>query len=113
MFGRRSSSQTVVDPDQSGTGTELWSPAQATARQSVEQLLCCFVGLLVTQSYGFEQLKLAKIVAVVQPANVASQRVLEKCGLSYTGMGYFYKAGVKMYAVTRRLQAVEQGESWQ
>src|SRR5438477_5525594 len=39
MFGRRSSSQTVVDPDQAGTGTELWSPAQATARQSVEQLL--------------------------------------------------------------------------
>src|SRR5262249_52654820 len=52
--------------------------------------------------YGFEQLHLEKIVAVVQPANVASQRVLEKSGLSYTGMGYYYKAEVRIYAVTQQ-----------
>ena len=52
--------------------------------------------------YGFEQLKLERIVAVVRPENVASRRVLEKSGLSYTGMGYHYKAEVRMYAVTRQ-----------
>jgi ribosomal-protein-alanine N-acetyltransferase len=49
--------------------------------------------------YAFEQLQLAQLLAVVNPANFASQRVLEKCGLSYTGMGYYYKAEVKVYVV--------------
>jgi len=51
--------------------------------------------------FGFEQLNLERIVAVVQPANVASRRVLEKCGLTYTGMGYYYKAECKVYAAVR------------
>jgi len=35
--------------------------------------------------HGFEQLGLARIVADVDPANVASQRVLAKCGFERVG----------------------------
>ena len=34
--------------------------------------------------FGFEQLKLERVVAVVNPENVASQRVLEKLGMKHT-----------------------------
>ena len=33
--------------------------------------------------YGFREVKLDKIVGLVHPENFASQRVLEKCGLTY------------------------------
>ena len=36
--------------------------------------------------YGFEQLSLAKIMAMHHPDNLASQRVIEKSGLQYTKM---------------------------
>ena|SRR5215471_17407717 len=51
--------------------------------------------------YGFSQLKLNKIVAVVQHGNFASQRVLEKSGLKYRRDDRFYDSDVKYYAITR------------
>ncbi len=33
--------------------------------------------------FGFEHFGLAHIIALVHPENIASQRVLEKCGMSY------------------------------
>jgi len=36
-------------------------------------------------TYGFEIIGLPKIAAVVHPENVASQRVIEKLGMAYTG----------------------------
>lgn len=39
MFGRKTSSQAVAEADHIGIGEQLWSPQQATARKSVEQLL--------------------------------------------------------------------------
>jgi [ribosomal protein S5]-alanine N-acetyltransferase len=36
--------------------------------------------------YGFDVLKLERIIGLVDPANVASVRVLEKLGLMYVGM---------------------------
>ena len=51
--------------------------------------------------YGFEELSLGRIVAVVQPANIASQRVLEKVGLRYVKDARFYNSEVKYYALTR------------
>lgn len=35
--------------------------------------------------YGFEQLKLPRIVGRAMPQNIASLRVLEKCGMQYVG----------------------------
>ena len=51
--------------------------------------------------YGFEGLNLDRIVAVVQPANIASQHVLEKIGLRYVKDARFYNSDVKYYAITR------------
>jgi ribosomal-protein-alanine N-acetyltransferase len=51
--------------------------------------------------YGFDQLQLQRIVGVVDPLNFASQRVLEKSGLTYQGMGHYYNHDVRVYAVER------------
>ena len=51
--------------------------------------------------HGFDELALDRIVAVVQPENVASQRVLEKIGLTYVRGGRFYDTDVKYFAITR------------
>ena len=48
--------------------------------------------------YGFEELGLEKIVADVDPANAASARVLENCGLEQVGK---LDDGRLFYAVTR------------
>ncbi len=47
--------------------------------------------------YAFEQLKLERVVAVVNPLNVASQRVLEKLGMSYTKNVHHYGADLMYY----------------
>src|SRR5262249_8336012 len=39
-----------------------------------------------TIRYGFDKLDLAEIIGLVAPENVASVRVLEKCGLTFAGM---------------------------
>ena len=51
--------------------------------------------------YGFEILKMPEITALVQPDNVASIRVLEKCGLTRTGMVYYRGRNVTRYAIRR------------
>jgi ribosomal-protein-alanine N-acetyltransferase len=51
--------------------------------------------------YGFETLGLDRIVAVVQPENAASCRVIEKIGLRYVKNAHFYDTDVKYYAITR------------
>jgi ribosomal-protein-alanine N-acetyltransferase len=58
-------------------------------------------GATAAVRYGFERLGLRRIVGVVNPANVASQRVLEKIGLTYQGMGRYYNCDCKVYAATR------------
>ena len=49
--------------------------------------------------YGFDIIRLNKIYAVTHPENVASQRVLEKCGLEFIGMDTYYKTKVRLYVV--------------
>ena len=51
--------------------------------------------------YGFETLGLDRIVAVVQPENAASCRVIEKIGLRYEKDARFYDTDVKYFAITR------------
>lgn len=55
----------------------------------------------VCLQYGFEELALARIVAVVHPENLASQRVVEKIGLQYVKDATFYNTGVRYYAIAR------------
>ena len=50
--------------------------------------------------HGFEDLGLDRIVAVVHPENVASQRVVEKIGLRYVKDARFYNTDVKYYEIT-------------
>jgi RimJ/RimL family protein N-acetyltransferase len=49
--------------------------------------------------YGFTRLGLKEIIGLVVPENVASVRVLEKLGLTFTGMVEFRGQGVARYVV--------------
>lgn len=51
--------------------------------------------------YGFRWLALDRIVGVVHPANRASQRVLEKIGMTLEGTGHYYGGEALCYAATR------------
>jgi ribosomal-protein-alanine N-acetyltransferase len=42
--------------------------------------------------YGFEEVKLDKIVAITAPEHLASRRVMEKAGLKYEKDAHFYNA---------------------
>ncbi|UYZ59902.1 GNAT family N-acetyltransferase [Hymenobacter latericus] len=48
--------------------------------------------------YGFEQLNLPQVVGITTDANIASQHVLEKCGLRFQGMAYYYGAEQRFYS---------------
>lgn len=55
--------------------------------------------------YGFEEVKLDRIVAITLPEHLASRRVMEKAGLKYERDAHFYNLDVVYYAVSR--------EAWQ
>ncbi len=49
--------------------------------------------------FGFRQLGLTRIVAVVDPDNLASQRVIEKLGLRYEREAFHYGVRLNYYAL--------------
>jgi RimJ/RimL family protein N-acetyltransferase len=51
--------------------------------------------------YGFEELKLNRIVAVAMPENIASRRVMEKIGMKYEKTGHWYEAELVYYAISQ------------
>lgn len=51
--------------------------------------------------YGFEVVKLDKIVAIAKPENIASRRVMEKVGMKYEKDAYFYNNDVVYYSISR------------
>ncbi len=51
--------------------------------------------------YGFEDLKLEKIVAVAQPNNQNSRRVMEKLGMRFDGIGKYYELNLVHYSISR------------
>ena len=51
--------------------------------------------------YGFEELNLEKIVAVANPDNKNSRRVMEKIGMNYDFIGKFYERDLVHYSITR------------
>ncbi|MBV6625710.1 MAG: GNAT family N-acetyltransferase [Rivularia sp. (in: Bacteria)] len=56
-------------------------------------------------NYGFESVKLYKIIAIASPKHIASRRVMEKAGLKYDKDAHFYKIDVVYYSILR--------ENWQ
>lgn len=52
--------------------------------------------------YGFDKLKLEKIVAVANPENRASRRVMEKLGMRFDYIGEFYGRDLVHYSITKR-----------
>lgn len=52
--------------------------------------------------WGFEQLSLDRIVAITQPTNQASQRVMQKLGMQYEKNAYYYGLEVVYYGLNRR-----------
>jgi RimJ/RimL family protein N-acetyltransferase len=52
-------------------------------------------------AFGFDELGLDEIVAVTLPDNLASRRVLEKCGLTSVGEMFVYGHQHVKYAITR------------
>jgi RimJ/RimL family protein N-acetyltransferase len=51
--------------------------------------------------FGFERVKPDEIVAIVHPENVASQRVAEKLGMSFTNEAHYFGMDCYRYAIER------------
>lgn len=51
--------------------------------------------------YAFEQLKPEKIVAVAEPENFSSRRVMEKLGMKFVQFGDFYNRRLVQYAINQ------------
>lgn len=51
--------------------------------------------------YGFENHKLERIVAIVHPENIASQRVIEKLGMSFVDQARYFGMDCYHYAIER------------
>jgi ribosomal-protein-alanine N-acetyltransferase len=56
---------------------------------------------LACLGYGFDVAKLDAIVGLVAPANSASIRVLEKCGMTHVGAGHYYDMDLLVYSSSR------------
>lgn len=56
---------------------------------------------LATLRFGFEVVKLERIVAVVNPENIPSQRVLEKLGMTYVKNAHHYDADLMYYELSK------------
>ncbi len=52
--------------------------------------------------YGFNQMKLDKIVGITHPENFASQNVLTKAGLVYVREDHFYNLDVKYFRIINK-----------
>ena len=51
--------------------------------------------------YGFNELKINRIVAIARPENVGSYRVMEKVGMKYERDAHYYNVDVVYYALER------------
>ncbi|MCP4271249.1 MAG: GNAT family N-acetyltransferase [Gammaproteobacteria bacterium] len=50
--------------------------------------------------YGFETLDIKELIGITHPDNTASQRVLEKIGLQFTGPGHYFGMDCYRYVVS-------------
>ncbi|HML24013.1 MAG TPA: GNAT family N-acetyltransferase [Aggregatilinea sp.] len=51
--------------------------------------------------FGFERIGLERIMALAVPENTASRRVMEKVGMTYTGMAAYYGTELACYVLSR------------
>ncbi len=51
--------------------------------------------------YGFETAGLERIVALTDPENVGSWRIMEKCGMTFEGTKFHYGTNLVFYAVSK------------
>lgn len=58
-------------------------------------------GAQASLQYGFEHLGLGIIIGITHPENIASQRVLEKAGLSFINRAHYFGMDCFRYAVER------------
>lgn len=56
---------------------------------------------LAILKYGFEQIRLERIVAIARPENIASQKVMQKVCMKYEKNAYYYNSNVVYYALSR------------
>ena len=54
-----------------------------------------------TLRYGFEETTLGRIIALANPANAGSRRVMEKAGLSYEKNATYFGVECAYYAISR------------
>lgn len=52
--------------------------------------------------YGFETIRLDRIVAITEPTNFSSQRVMTNAGLKYEKDAHDYSLDVVYYAISRK-----------
>lgn len=65
-------------------------------------------GALASLRYGFNRLKLPRIISICDPRNSASWRVMEKCGLTYQGEIHWRGYEDIWYAIDRDEWEAEQ-----
>lgn len=53
--------------------------------------------------WGFKQLSVDKLVAVIRPQNDPSRHVLEKCGMRYVGKVHSYGGEMDKYEILRKI----------
>ena len=58
-------------------------------------------GARVGLQFGFEDLALAQIIAIVHPGNRASQRVIEKLGMAFVDPNHYFGIDVYRYTLER------------
>jgi RimJ/RimL family protein N-acetyltransferase len=51
--------------------------------------------------FGLEQVGLDRIVAIAQPANLASQRVMQKVGMTFEKNAHYYNTDVVYYSISK------------
>lgn len=56
---------------------------------------------LVCLRFGFEQVGLERIVAIAMPENIASQRVMQKVGMTFEKNAHYYNTDVVYYAMSK------------
>ena len=56
----------------------------------------------ISLDFGFNHLNFGKIIGIVHPGNIASQRVLEKLGLSSPTKSYYFGMNCLRFAITRQ-----------
>ncbi len=55
----------------------------------------------ISLQYGFENLALEQIIGITHPDNIASQRVLEKIGLQFTGPNHYFGIDCYRYVISQ------------